>query len=448
MTPTPLMTDGAPETAAPAKPGGGPVRTSPALAVLRIESLRGTAPWTFAICLATLLIAVFGGRDPYQADWPAMAQHAHALQILLGPLVAGAACWEAGRERRRHTAEWARATPRPTLHRLTAGLFPVWLAAVAAYLVTWAVLTALTWPNASAYGHPLLGPVLVDLAAVAAFAAGGHLLGRYVPWWPVAPLAALSGYAALVLWNVPASSGLAQLIPAAFDIREGSEPALWASAAHTAWFAGLAAAMLLAAGARRKWLAALPLAVAVAGAVPLVQQPGAVWVYDRAAAEFVCEGERPQICMRRAHEGMRERVADPVRWAYGLTAGAPGAPARFEERAPAPGGRSAAGPDAVEVRIVHRGDLGSDRRLDYFQRDAVLQSLLAWDCRSERIRPEWSHEVLLWAHGQWPGAMDDRLLDTPVVKALDTMSRAERAAWFADWFAAARACDPDRVTRP
>ncbi|WP_327190545.1 hypothetical protein [Streptomyces xinghaiensis] len=446
MSPAPPMTDGAPETAAPAKQTRATPRTFPALAVLRTESLRGIAPWTFAVCLAALLIAVFGGHDRYRADWPAMAQYLRTLHILLGPLVAAAACWEAGRERRRNTAEWAGSTPRPMLHRLTAGLLPVWLAAVAAYLVTWAVVTALTWPNASAYGHPQLGPVIADLAAVAAFAAGGHLLGRYIPWWSLAPLVAVAGYAVLGLWNVPASSGVAQLLPASFDPREGHALAGWANAAQTAWFAGLAAALLLAAGARRKWLVALPLAVAVAGAVPLLQEPGKVWVYDRAAAALVCEGERPQICMRRAHEGMRERVAGPVRWAYGLTAGAPGTPARFEESAP--GGRSPGGPPAVEVRIVHRGDLGSDRRLGYFQRDAVLQSLLSWDCRNEGTRPEWSHEVLRWAHGQWPGAMDDRLLDTPVVKALDAMNRAQRAAWFADWFAAARACDPDRVARP
>ncbi|HCA86303.1 MAG TPA: hypothetical protein DEQ61_12855, partial [Streptomyces sp.] len=355
-------------------------------------------------------------------------------------------------ERRRRTAGLVESAPRPRLHRVAANLLPLWLAAVAAYLVTWLVLIVLTWPNASAYGHPPAGPLLADLAAVAAFTCGGYLIGWYVPWWSPAPLVAVGGYTLLVMWGLYAGSGLAELMPTAPGFRTGQESAGWADAAHTAWFGGLAAALFLAVGAVRKWLLVLPLVVAVCGAVPLLDRPDEVWVPDRAGAVLVCEGERPQICLRRAHESRRNDLTGPVRWAYALFEGAATVPVRFEERGPAgrssgASGEASAGPSPVTFAIVSSGELGSDSRLDYFQRDAVLQDLLRWDCETEPGAPPWNHEILLWAHWQWPGAMDG-MERGPVVRTLDAMDRHERAAWFTDYFAAARSCDARLVDRP
>lgn len=420
--------------------------------VLRTEIRSGIAPWTFAACLTVLLIAVFGGRYSLM-DWPGMAQASRGLLIVLGPLLAGAACWQAGRERRRYTRELVESAPRSALPRVACALLPVWLAAVAAHLVTWVVLLALTWPSASAYGHPLVAPVLADLTATAAFAAGGHLLGWYLPSsWALTPGTAVGAYGVLWLGEARGNSALGHLSPASFELHNGETLVWWASVAHVAWFGGLAAAMLLVVTARRTWLVVLPLAVAVAGAGPLLAWPEKMWVPDRGASALVCEGERPEICLRQAHESRRDTVEGSIRWAYGLFEGAPTSPHRFEEGPLAAGQTWGAvrepgsDPALSHFTLVNPGDLGSDKRLGYFQRDAVLQDTIMWEC--ERNVPSWAHEVLLWAHGQWPGDMEDHWRDGPVVKALEAMTAEERRAWFTDYFAAARTCDRERVNRP
>ncbi|MCM2576080.1 hypothetical protein [Streptomyces meridianus] len=443
---------GSREPAGPGHPGDAGRKISLTGTVLRTEIRRGVAPWTFAVCLTALLIAVFGGRYSLM-DWPGTAQASRGLLVVLGPLLAGAACWQAGRERRRRTRELVDSAPRSALRRVVCALLPVWLAAVAAHLVTWVVLVALTWPSASAYGHPLVAPMAADLTAAAAFAAGGHLLGWYLPSsWALTPGTAVGAYGVLWLGEARGRSALGQLSPASFELHNGQLLVWWASVAHMAWFGGLAAAMLLIVTARRTWLVALPLAVAVAGAVPLLAWPEKMWLPDRSASALVCEGERPVICLRQAHASRRDTVEGPIRWAYGLFEGAPTAPVRFEE------GRLAAGrtwgadlepgsdPAISHFTLVNPGDLGSDKRLGYFQRDAVLQDLITWEC--ERNVPSWAHEVLFWAHGQWPGDMEEQWRDGPVVKALEAMTAKERRAWFTDYFAAARTCDRERVDRP
>jgi hypothetical protein len=244
----------------------------------------------------------------------------------------------AGRERRRGTTELPNSAPRPLLHRVTAGVLPVWLAAAAAYRSVVLVI----------------------------------VMGTY-------------GVAAL--YEVPASSGLAQLAPASFELRAHQELAWWVSPAHATWFGGLAAAMLL-------------------------------------------------------------------------------RPSRFEENQsnwPGVGAPIEPDPDPTlsSFGLVTPGDLGTDSRLDYFRRDAVVQDMLLWDCSDERHEPVWTSGVLRWAHWQAPGDMDGMRRDQSaerdehgkkkrpsVVETFDAMSDTERTAWFTDYFAAARGCDPEKVARP
>lgn len=443
---TPTSTLERSEPAGPGTPAPTGRRAGLTGRVLTAELRHGIAPWTFVVCLAVLLIAVLG--NGYRAmEWTSMAQESRAVLIVLGPLVAGAACWQAGRERRRRTRELAESAPLSTLRRVTWALVPIWLAAAVAHLVTWGVLIALTAPNASAHGHPLVAPLLGDLAAIAAFAAGGHLIGWYLPSsWASTALTAAGTYG--LMWGLHTRGHmLGKLAQGSIDFRGGKVPAMWTSLAHIAVFGGLAAVLLLIVAARRKWLVALPLAVVVVGATPLVVWSQNAWQPDRAGNALVCEGESPQICLRQAHESRRDDVEKTIRWAYGVFEGAPTVPARFEEHELL-GLRTWEDlePDVAKFGFVNPGDLGTDKRLDYFQRDDVLQGLLAWEC--ERDAPSWSTEVLRWAHGQWPGDMEEQWRNSPVVKALDAMTPEQRKAWFTDYFAAARTCDPDRVERP
>lgn len=410
--------------------------TGPLILALR----RGVAPWTFAASLAVLLFALYLHPDAYRQDWPGMAQYLRDLQLLLGPLVAAAACRQGGRERRRRTAELLASTPRPPLHRVGADVLLVWLAGAAAYLLAWAVAVGASLPYASGYGRPLLGPVLGDLAAVAMFTGVGYLLGWYVPSLSLSlsPLTAVGAYAVLGLLSGSADSGLARLAPVALGSRGYQLPVWWSGPAYAAWFGGLGVAALLAVGARRKWLVALPLAMAVCGAVPLEAAATGTWAPDRAASELVCQGSRPQICMRRAHEAQRATMTPYIRWAYGRFEGVPTAPSRFEEsRSLTYAVTDPDGDPAVSsFSVITSENLGTDGRLDYFRRDAVLQDMLKWECAS--TEPRWAHGVLQWALS----------LDGKVPKALDAMTSAERRAWFTDYFRAARTCDASLVADP
>jgi hypothetical protein len=406
---------------------------------LSLALRRGVTPWTFAVSLTALLCALSWHPSSYRQDWPSLAQNLRLMQLLLGPLVAAAACWQGGRERRRRTAELLASTPRPPLHRVATDVLAVWLAAAASYLVTWAVMVGYSWPYASGYGHPLLAPVFGDLAAVAMFTGVGYLLGWYVPWWSLAPLTAVGAYAVLGSGSDSPGGELARLSPASFDLRVFWAQAWWSGFAYAGWFGGLAVAALLLVGARRKWLVALPVAVAVCAAAQLEASAAEMWIPDRAAARLVCEGSRPQICMRRAHEGQRGDMTPAIRWAYARFGGVPTEPSRFEEsEIPGtyatmdPGGD----PDVSSFSIVTADDLGTDGRLDYFRRDAVLQDMLRWECESSE--PGWTSGVLTWAHSG----------RGKVARALDTMSSQERDAWFTDYFRAARTCNASLVADP
>ncbi|MFD8591098.1 hypothetical protein ACFV1B_16380 [Streptomyces sp. NPDC059637] len=455
---------------APASPSTGPSASPPAapsaglLPVLRTELRRGRFLWWWAALVAVQLAGLYVYRWVWQGSWADLAQYVRNTAFLTGPLLAACAARHGGRDRRLGTAQLAASVPRSRLQRTMAGLLPVLVCGTAVYLVVWLVAVAVAWPSASAYGRPLVGPVAGDLGAVALFASAGYVLGRLSRSPLLAPLVAVCGYTVLLVWNVPHSSGWAQLVPVTFERHEGRLPAWWTGPAQLAWFGGLAVALVLVAAARRRWAAVVPLVVAVAGAVPLqTAAADGVWRPDPDADRLVCGGGAPELCMRAAHEGRREEAAGYVLRAAELLDGVPGAPARFEE-VPSPwSGPAGTGPGTASFQLVD--GYGSswesaERDVEGMRRDAVLRPLLGWRCPEDA--PAWSEGVLRWAHGRFPGAGGDAAsvsmgsgsseadpaAAAEAAAALGRMDGAERREWLGGYLAARDACDPSAVDAP
>ncbi|GAA2472167.1 hypothetical protein GCM10010406_04810 [Streptomyces thermolineatus] len=451
-----------PSTSPPAIPPAIPsaIPSAGLLPVLRTELRRGRFLWWWAALVAVQLAGLYVYRWVWQESWADLAQYVRNLAFLTGPLLAALAARHGGRDRRLGTAQLAASVPRSRLQRTVAGLLPVLVCGTAAYLTVWLVTVAAAWPSASAYGRPLFGPAAGDLGAVALFASAGYVLGRLAGGPLLAPLAAVCGYAVLLVWNVPHSSGWAQLVPVTFERHEGRLPAWWTGPAQLAWFGGLAVTLVLVAAARRRWAAVVPLVVAVAGAVPLqVAAADGVWRPDPDADRLVCGGDSPELCMRAGHEGRRDEVAGYVRRAAELLENVPGAPVRFEEASVSWSG-SAAGPKTAVFQLVDGpGESweSSERNVEGMRRDAVLRPLLGWGC-SEDV-PTWSEGVLRWAHGRLPGGGGDAAsmgyvseadpaAAAKVAAALERMDGAERREWLGDYLAARDACDPSAVDVP
>ncbi|WP_404816808.1 hypothetical protein [Streptomyces thermolineatus] len=210
-----------PSASPPAAPSAG------LLPVLRTELRRGRFLWWWAALVAVQLAGLYVYRWVWQESWADLAQYVRNLAFLTGPLLAALAARHGGRDRRLGAEQLAASVPRSRLQRTVAGLLPVLVCGTAAYLTVWLVTLAAAWPSASAYGRPLVGPVVGDLGAVALFASAGYVLGRLSRSPLLAPLVAVCGYAVLLVWDVPHSSGWAQLVPVTFERHEGRLPAWW-----------------------------------------------------------------------------------------------------------------------------------------------------------------------------------------------------------------------------
>lgn len=263
--------------------------------VLRTELRRGPF-WGF---LATMLpvaatafplIAAGPARD--SVTWHAMAAAVLSSQVpLTAALTLAVAAWQGGRERRRGTGELLASTPRPRLQRVLAGWLPTLAWPLVAYTLGVLVIGAVL--SLALHAGP---PRMVALFAVAgvqlaAAAACGFVAGWYVPGRFVAPVAGVVAYIGLYA-TLNSDGYLALVLLAPTRLPSWEHPVWWLAPAAAVWFGGLAAASLAGAAARRRWLALVPLAVALLAAVPLTRTP--VWRIDTPSLVRGCGPEAAQ----------------------------------------------------------------------------------------------------------------------------------------------------------
>ncbi|MFI9112706.1 hypothetical protein [Streptomyces venezuelae] len=300
---------------------------------LVVELRRGLGPWTGAAVAVTVLVTMYGKAPGWQGRWADATNMLHVAAVLLGgPLALAAGCWQGGRDRRRGTTDLWESVPRSPLRRLFVAVAPSALWPAAGVLLADAVCLLATWPYVSG-GRPFLELLAADLVAVAALGAVGQVVGGVVRWRLTAPLLGIVGYMGLIL-GAYAEGPVRWLGPAAEHQFSWDRPVWWFGPVSAAWTAGLALTALLAYGlrpARRRLLALVPLAVAVAAAGAVLRLPPdeGPWRHDPALARPVCDDGTPQVCLTAVDAGLLPEVSAALAPLNARLRGLPGAPARW-----------------------------------------------------------------------------------------------------------------------
>jgi hypothetical protein len=126
--------------------------------------------------------------------WPDLSFVIGKGATLIGPVLAGAAAWMAGREQRRGLAELLHTTPHAPFARLLATLTGTLGWGVLAYGV-FAIFASLWTARRATWGGPDGWPIAVGLLALGTYATLGFLLGTLLPSRFTAPLVALAVFA-------------------------------------------------------------------------------------------------------------------------------------------------------------------------------------------------------------------------------------------------------------
>ncbi|WAZ21765.1 hypothetical protein STRCI_002962 [Streptomyces cinnabarinus] len=424
---------------------------------LRPDFVRGFAPLAGAAVLLTLLVALAEPAERWQGGWTETRDQVHAAATLLGiPLALAAGCWQGGRERRRRTGDLLETSVRGSLARFLAAALPVAVWVAVGHLVAAGSALVATWYCATGDGPYLLVP-LVDTVVMGGAALAGQVVGRVLPWRPTPLLLAAAAYLTFSFLAYGAPDALGHLSPIA-DTSHGDEPVWWQPLAAAGWTIGLAAAAVLALAARRRATAVLPLAVATAAGVLLVQTGDGLHRADPDAGRQVCDtSTAPQICVNARHKNLLPQLTQAL---SGLTArleGVQNLPVRFEDRP----GRSR--PDEVQLPMltpfgssVVRGELTDPEQ--YAWEAGMMLIGRAWCDRTDPVvdrtdravehylapSPAEEHFDELDAKGSAADRAELKARQQARAKLL-AMDDEERRTWLSEYFATTDRCDPKGV---
>ncbi|AYN41323.1 hypothetical protein D9753_23335 [Streptomyces dangxiongensis] len=415
---------------------------------LRTEGVRGFAPWAGAAVLLTCGAMLSGTAGRWQGGWSETAVQVHTALLITVPLAAAAGCWQGGRERRRRTEELWATTVRTPLARLLLAALPVAFWVVAGYLLTVAAAFLATWPYAQG-DRPHLALLPGDSAAVAAGALAGHVVGRAVPTRLAAPLLAMTGYVGLGVMTAGGSSAGRALSPAALA-GVGELPVWWQPWAMAVWTGGLACAAALGYAARRRAVALLPLAAALAAGTLLAQSGDALWYPDPLTRRQVCDTSRtPAVCVNARYAGMLPQVSDALSGVTDKLRGVRDLPVRWADHGDAPHADEAALPAVTPLGwSAVRGRLTDPQEYAW---EAVGALALRGDCPEEQESDRVLTADDAVEHYLAPSPVRDRLDGSDAQDAwlrravaararLAGMDGHERRAWLSAYFAARADC--------
>ncbi|QUW81956.1 hypothetical protein SMIR_24980 [Streptomyces mirabilis] len=317
---------------------GAPTRETPARRAgcaphpLRVESLRGFAPWAAWALLLALAWTLAATSAQWQGSWGVTTGKLSTAAGVIGvPFALAAGAWQGGRERRLRMTELRASTARTPLAQLLTAALPLacWLAV--AYLVAVAGVLLACAPYASA-GGPVPTVFAGAALSIAACTLLGQVAGRLLPWRLTAPTLAICGY---VLYGTLglSESGFRNLAPAYLSlVGDDDVPVWWYPLVSALWPAGLAATAALAHAAYRRATALLPLAAAFGAAVVLVHTGDGMLRDNPLAHRQVCdESTTPRVCVNAVHPGMLPDVARALSGLTGRLKGVRNLPVRFED---------------------------------------------------------------------------------------------------------------------
>lgn len=428
---------------------------------LRRELRRGPALVLAVAVAGTGLFALFGGSAEVQwpGRWMGLAESTRQVLTLAVPLTLAAACWAAGRPRRRGARELFASTSRPGWQPQLVLCTGAWLGGVTGVGALTAMGAAFVLPVASYAGGGWWWAMLVVLPSLGVVAALGCALGAWSPWRGTAPVVALLLYAVGVLLGIGVQLGA--LSPTGRQVRLDTLISIDVPAAQLAWFGGLALVLLAVAslGARpvsRRWVAG----ALMAGIVLAV--PGGGWLrahrddadpFDPGALELVCTHDEPRVCLHRSDAFTLDEVAPRAQALLRRLAPVAGMPRRvmpFDESTGA-----VAGPG--DVLVVSRPDVDA---FGHVAAEDVALTAGADDVSPlfESVTCTWAGDEALRSHRaalvsaavawslqrppRWPAAEESETWD-----ALRALPEDGQLAFVEALVAAREQCGPDDVQR-
>ncbi|MEW1687863.1 hypothetical protein ACIQOF_28665 [Streptomyces sp. NPDC091265] len=448
MTRTDTVAAERPDSPAP-RSTRSPAAYRTSLLALRTELRRGIAPWTGACTALTLGVTMAAKADTWQGGWGDTQGYLHsAATLLVGPLVAAASCWQGARDHRRSTTELWLSTPRARSARVVVAALPLALWAVAGYLVVLVASLLATWPYAGG-GSPFPSFAVADCGFLLAVGLLGFVVGQRCRWRLAPPALAVLLYLA---FGVPdyMDSPVQHLNPAWQYELTGTLPVWWFAPAMVAWTCGLALAALLGHAARRRYLAVVPLAVAVSAAGLIAHTGPGLLRADPARDRVVCTDGTPQVCLNALDGALLPQVSQALSGLFERLDGVPGAPVRYVDH------EVREGSGELQLSMPARGwGIVRDRlsRPEDFAWQAAVVIVSHGECPESAAEEdqdgfdrvaESDSAVANWLAGphaaQPPGAEQD-----PRFRRLAAMPAPERRAWLGRYLATRKSCTPSEV---
>ncbi len=343
---------------------------------LLLIELRRTIALLLALPMFLLAWQTLGGWfDQPIVVWPDLSFAIGQGATLIGPVLAGAAAWMAGRERRRGLTELLDTTPRAPFARLLAMLTGTLGWGVLAYGVF--VIGALLWTAQRAtWGGPDGWSLVVGLLALGTYATVGFLTGTIVPSRFTAPLVAVAVFVAQASLLAIANTflplyQLQWLFPTAyisntvwFESRPAVAPfqMLFSVGLTTLGLLGVAC---LRGRPRPVWsvAAALLAMVLIAGAIvgvlqraPTRAQMREYWSADLPQRAYtpVCEAAPLVVCVHPAYAAALPQVSADLNALFAPLIGVPGFPSRAGQAASNTGGRRIQGEESLPYVLDYR----------------------------------------------------------------------------------------------
>ncbi|MEU1194613.1 hypothetical protein ABZ446_00090 [Streptomyces sp. NPDC005813] len=443
----------------PSAPGPRP-RSAPH--PLRVESLRGFAPWAGAVLLLALAWPIATKADQWQGSWGATTETLSTAAGLIGaPFALAAGAWQGGRERRLRMTELRASTARTPLVQFLTTALPLacWLATAYLVVVAGALLACAPYASAGGPAPIVHAGTALSLAACAVL---GHTAGRAAPFRLTAPVLAICGYVVLGI----VGSGRSDLRYLALaSVRPFGDENLvvwWYPLVSALWTAGLAAAAVLAHTAYRRATTLLPLVAALGAAVLLVQTGDGLLRDNPLAHRQVCgDSTTPRVCVNATYPGLLPEVTHALSGLTGRLKGVQNLPVRYTDLGGSPHR------DEAQLPILRpfgwsavRGKVNDPERYAW----EAAHMLVREDCEespaTQRVQDA-DEAVLRWLA---PDPLFEEARDHSVAQArergdteelarfraqdkayahLTAMTDDERRSWLSDYFATATQCDPN-----
>ena len=424
------------------------LRRSPAIGVVLVMSVSGV--WS-------LRAATFG-----DAGWAGGGGTLSQISAFMGPLIATAAAWSAGREGRRQAQELLAATPRPPAQRLLMTWGATAVATLTGFLVLAATLAAAIAPAVSDNTGNWPVTWILTLLGLITCSALGFTAGRLYPHRLTPPLIGVG----LFFWigNATLGGWIAHLAPVGqLESTDATRLTSGFILPLLVWPIAITGTALVLVMARQPRWAAIGALIATVAALNLSdysEGTDRVWYEpDPKAVAQTCTTDEPQVCVLAGHAGYLPAVTPVARESLRRAQRYLPITRAAEENPLAEGAPGR--PDTLPLYLSHQSVPFSSRLRDVGEIRSSAGGLVSPTCPGFEVHDAGPLPPIAiaaaaaiisgTAHGDTAAEMAGVEIDDPVaVAALHrrvTATPRTQDDWMHRYLRAARHCDMPALTR-